>query len=1169
MLRFCFGASGAGKSTSIYQEIIKRSFEEPDTDFLIIVPDQFTMQTQKDVVKMHPSRAIMNIDVLSFGRLSHRIFEEVGLSSFCVIDDVGKSLILRRVADMLGDRLPVLGSNMHKPGYIDEVKSIISEFMMYGISDSDLAVLEEKSCGKRALNSKIKDLRTLYAEFLHYIQDKYITTEETLDILCKALPKSNLVKDAVIVFDGFTGFTPIQYKVIGQLLLRAKEVMVTLVISPDKDPYDPMLEEQELFFLTKKTVRDLEKIEGQYLNIRGVRDRSVDIVIDYSPVKRLESNPPLAFLEENLFRYGSRQYADDPSTIEIYAASTPAVEVRQTMIKITEAVRGGGYAYRDIAIVCGALDSYSNLIDRTADKFGIPVYIDQNTSLLLNPFIEYITSAINVALSNYRYEDVFHYMRSGLTDFSREDADILENYVLAAGIRGQKQWDDRFTRHMPRRFKPRKSGNDDLESKIALMERLEGMRKSISDGLKPLFKVKKASAKEITLALYEVIENGHCKEKLEAFRDRFKESGNLKKAREYDQIYDKIITLLSQIMDLIGDDELELSEYRDILNAGFGEIEVGTIPQDADRIIVGDIERTRLKEIKLLFFLGVNDGAIPANAGGGGILSDIDRQFLTELDTGFELAPTPRQQMYIQRLYLYMNLTKPTDKLFLSYSQMGSDGKSLRPAYLIPKLTQMFPELNLTHPENGDFESQNVSVRDSFETAAELLREFAQGHLDEDSEKQFASLYHVLESRGEYGKGLEKLTNAAFAHYENKPLAKALARTLYGTNLEMSVSRLELFASCCYAHFLKYGMRLEERDEYEFDVSDLGNVFHDVLRKYTATIMAKKLDWRELSEKESEEILSKSLIECTDGYKDTILHSSARNQHIIDRLHRILSRTVDTLKYQISKGSFDPAFLEMDFKEAGNLDEISIALDDDEKEHIRERINLRGRIDRVDLSEDSDHVYVKVIDFKSGRKKFSIASLYYGLQLQLVLYMDVAMAVEKKISKGKDVVPAAILYYHIDDPLAEGKNDIQPDDIDKAIRNELKMTGMVSDNTEIIRMMDKDVGTRSDVIPVGIKKDGSLSSASSVFSDQGYEALREYTSGLIRDYGRRILDGEIQVNPFKDDKKDSCKYCAYKTICGYDERIAGFEKRSMELDDKAAMEAIMASVKETDRSEEK
>ena len=237
MLRFCFGASGAGKSTRIYQEIIKRSFEEPDTDFLIIVPDQFTMQTQKDVVKMHPSHAIMNIDVLSFGRLSHRVFEETGHGSFSVLDDVGKTLVLRHVADMLGDRLPVLGGNMHRPGYIDEVKSTISEFMMYGIGDQELELLLEKSSKKGALCSKLKDLRLLYSEFLKYIDGKFITTEETLDVLCRALPESALIRDSVIVFDGFTGFTPIQYRVIKELLSLSREVIVTLTISGRDDPY--------------------------------------------------------------------------------------------------------------------------------------------------------------------------------------------------------------------------------------------------------------------------------------------------------------------------------------------------------------------------------------------------------------------------------------------------------------------------------------------------------------------------------------------------------------------------------------------------------------------------------------------------------------------------------------------------------------------------------------------------------------------------------------------------------------------------------------------------------------------------------------------------------------------------------------------------------------------
>ncbi len=1159
MLRFCFGASGAGKSTGIYGEIIERSFKEPDTDFLIIVPDQFTMQTQKDVVRMHPSHAIMNIDVLSFGRLSYRIFEEVGLSSFSVLDDVGKSLILRRVSDMLGERLPVIGANMHKTGYIDEVKSTISEFMMYGIGDKELSLLEEKSAAKGALNSKIKDLRLIYSEFHKYIQGKYITTEETLDILCTCIPKSNIIKNSVIVFDGFTGFTPIQYKVIEALLLASKEVLVSVTISPKEDPYNPAFEEQELFSLSKKTVRDLEKIAK---GIGARSSRESDVFIKGDVVKRLENNKPLAFLEKNLFRYNSEKYEEVPDEIEIYECSTPESEVRQTMIKISDIVREKNYAYRDIAIVCGSLDTYSDLIEKLATRFEIPVYIDKNVSLLLNPFIEYITSAINIVTGNFKYEDVFHYMRSGMTDFTPEDADILENYVRGLGIKGQKQWEDRFSRRMPVKFRKKSGEGDTEERELELFSSLEGMRKAISESLAPLLNKNNKTAEDITKALFEVIENNNCSNKLKSYSDSFKNEGDLKRAREYDQIYDKIIALLQQIMDLIGDDELTLTEYRDILSAGFGEIEVGNIPQDADRIIAGDIERTRLKEIKVLFFLGVSDGSIPSNTGSGGILSDIDREFLSGLDTDIALAPTPRQQMYIQRLYLYMNLTKPTDKLYLSFPQMGNDGKSLRPAYLIPKLTQMFPKLLITRPEDGSFESQNVSVKDSFENAADLMREFALGHLSTEEEKNFLSLYAVLKDKENMGGVLDKLMEAAFAHYESKPLAAVLAMSLYGTTLEMSVSRLELFASCCYAHFLKYGLRIDERKEYDFDASDLGNVFHDVLEKYTSEILSRGIDWRNLSKEESEEILNHALTECADGYGETILRSSARNEHMIDRIHRILSRTVDTLKYQITKGSFDPAHLEMDFKEAGNLDEINIALDEDEKKRILSNIKLNGKIDRVDLNEDDEHVYVKVIDYKSGKKKFSIASLYYGLQLQLVMYMEVAMAAEKKLSGGKDVVPAAVLYYHIDDPMAEGKNDLQPDDIESDIRNQLKMTGLVNENMDIIKMLDNDMTSKSDIIPVTLKKDGSIGAYSQTILPEDYGALRRYAGDKIKEFGRRILDGDVEINPYEKGQSGSCTYCAYRSICGFDERIPGFSMRDLPLDDSSAKEAIINMYRE-------
>ncbi|MBP3279421.1 MAG: PD-(D/E)XK nuclease family protein [Butyrivibrio sp.] len=1179
MLRFCFGASGAGKSTRIYEEIINRSMEDPGTDYLIIVPDQFTMQTQKDVVKMHPSHAIMNIDVLSFGRLSHRVFEETGHGSFSVLDDVGKTLVLRLVADMLGERLPVLGGNMHRPGYIDEVKSTISEFMMYGIGDEELLLLEEKSIRKGALYSKLKDLRLLYSEFLKYIEGKYITTEETLDVLTRALPKSTLIRDSVIVFDGFTGFTPIQYRVIKELLALSKELIVSLTIDPRDNPYAESFGEQELFMLTKKTVRDLERLEFDVQRENGstITDFSVfrqlrhqemakgslqgDIFIKDETNARHRGNDALLYLERSLFRYKNAPFTGNNNSIFIYEATNLAEEVRQTMIGIKDLVRTKGYAYRDIALVCGSLEAYGEQIDRAAKRFDIPVYVDQNTSIMLNPFIEYITSALNIVISGYKYEDVFHYMRSGLTSFDMADTDLLENYVRSLGIRGEKAWEDKFLRRMPKRFKKYADPKKRSEKDLLDLEKLEGMREAINSHLSGLFKVKNATAKEIIKALRAVIDNNNSREKLEGYKQRFEAEGNLKKAREYDQIYNKVMALFDQIEGLIGDEKLEISEFKDIVTAGIGEISVGTIPQDVDRIIVGDIERTRLKEVKVLFFVGVNDGNIPSNVGGGGILSDIDRQFLIDLGTEVEFAPTPRQQMYIQRLYLYMNLTKPTDRLYLSYAELSGDGKSQSPAYLIPKLLSMYEGLTVTRPEDDSLEDQLASKKDGIYTLSTLLCDYARGQSSSENLRYISALSKAVSD--EAGKDLlGRLTEEAFKHYESLPLSKAIAVALYGATLENSVSRLEQFASCAYAHFIRYGLRPMEREDYEFDASDLGNVFHKVLEKYTGQIIDKKIDWKTLSKEDSDKMLNDALTECVDAYGDSILRSSARNQFMIDRIRRILLRTVDTLKYQMTKGSFEPAYVEMSFEEAGSIDDINIALSEDEKHVITERMKLNGRIDRVDLYEDPEHVYVKVMDFKSSGHKFNVASLYYGLQLQLVMYMNVASAVQKKLSPGKEVVPAAILYYHVTDPVVDGKEGMITDDINKAVIDKLKMTGLVNENMDIVKLLDKDISGTSDIIPVMIKKDGEFGARSQTATREEYQAISSFVGRKIKEFGKNILDGDISVNPYVRDSSDSCTYCSYRSICGYDERIKGYKKRNLDLTPEEALSIIVSEAGE-------
>ena len=1129
-LQFYFGGSGAGKSRRLHKDILSMAKCEPEKNFLILVPDQFTMQTQVDLVKASDCGGIMNIDVLSFGRLAHRIFEETGYDSKPVLDDTGKSLVLRRVAGRLKDNLPVIGKNLNKIGYIHEVKSAISEFMQYGLDVGQVGELAEFSKERGALYYKLKDLKMIYQGFQEYIEDRFVTTEETLELLTGAVGKSEIIRNSVVVFDGFTGFTPIQYRLIQELMRLTDEVIVSITIDIREDPFR-MGGEQELFYLSKKTVKDLCRLARE----ADVR-RKDDVFIRNSPLPRFRDSKVLAHLEQNLFRYPAVVWQEKGKEheIQITEAVNPAQEVKEVCIRIKKLVLEEGYSYRDIAVVTGNLETYGDYLEREAQMYDIPLFMDRTRGLMLNPFIEYIRSALKIVLCNFSYETVFHYLRCGLVDFEPEEIDLLENYVLALGIKGRKKWEQAFVRKG--RAIPEEECGDEKELKeVQKLARLNRVRERLMQQLAPLLE-KKKTAGELVRTLYDFIVAGQVQEKLAVYEQYFMENKEPEKSREYAQIYRLVMELLEQIVSLLDEEPMTLQEFADILDAGFQEIEVGTIPGSVDRIVAGDMERTRLKQVKILFFLGVNDGNIPKGSSKGGIISDIDREFLQQSD--FELAPTPRQQMYIQRLYLYMNMTKPSQRLYISFSRISSDGKSIRPSYLIDTIREMFPWLGIKKADvMATSLMQIVGKKDGLSLLSGELREYAKGRKGCLSEEELISLYHLYEQDETYRDYAGKLAEAAFKQYEHKPLAKAVARALYGRMLENSVSRLEKYASCAYAHFLQYGLMLREREEFGFEQVDLGNIFHGVLEAFAGKLSQNHYTWFDFPDEEGDRLLKEALLECTLEYGETVLYSNARYEYMVERMYRILKRTIRTLRAQLQEGDFVPASFEMSFSHVEDLQAVNIALSEDE------RMKLRGRIDRIDTCEDEEHVYVKVIDYKSGNRKFDLAALYYGLQLQLVVYMNVAKEVIKEKHPGKEIVPAALLYYHVDDPLISAEGELSAEEVNKALLKELRTTGIVNQDERVVTLLDKNFTDKSLVVPVERKKDGSFSAHSSIIAKEDYEIVSAFVDHKIRQFGRQILNGDMEINPCEQSGRESCTYCVYKGICDFEPGIPGYRER--------------------------
>lgn len=1117
-LQLIFGGSGAGKSHFLFEHIIGESIKYPQKNYLIVVPEQFTMQTQKELVMRHPRGGILNIDILSFDRLAYRVFQEVGANTRSLLEEIGKSFVLQKIGLDKEKELPFLGRNMKKPGYIYEMKSLISELAQYDIHLEDLEEMIRAAARRPKLAEKLKDVKIVYEAFSDYMEGKYMTAEDVMDVLAALASESELLRNSEIAFDGFTGFTPVQYKVFGEVLRLSPMVYMTITMGEEADPYTPA-KEQELFAMSKKTTASVCD-----LAVRCKVELLPEIRIPAKEQSRFGKSDALAFLEKNLFRFQKERYENSQEEIHIYKAKNPLAEVQMAASRIRRLVRKEGYRYGEIALITGNLTSYGNYVRQVFSSSEIPYFIDEKRSVLTNPYIEYLRGLMDVEKEHYSIDSVFRYLRCGMSDITSEETDQLENYCLALGIRGYKKWSEKWVRIY--------QGMDPEE-----MEYLDGIRRRVMEELEPFHqairKKQQPLIRDYVCAVYEAGMDRHVQEKLKEKEVWFEKLGRLDLVKEYTQIYGKVMSFLDKLVDVLGEERAVFSDFQTIMEAGFSEIRIGIIPPSVDQILVGDMERTRLKDIKVLLFLGVNEGLIPKSAASGGILSETDREFLHK--EAFQLKPSAKENMYIQKFYLYLSLTKASERLYLSYSCSDSEGKVIGPAYLIHTLEKMYPML-----QTEEEAEQLLDKIEAPESAMEYLIEGLRLNAVQEPDPCWKELYSWYAKNPDYAQRLYTLVDATHKTSPQDTIGKAAARALYGTTLENSATRLERFAACAFAHFLQYGLQLRERKQYEFTGMDLGNIVHTVLEHFAKKVSAYQYDWHTMSEEVREKLIAESMDEVIHDYGNTILHSSARNEYMIQRVYRILSRTVWALQEQIRRSDFVPNRFEVSFHMDDTLKSVNVDLNGEEK------MRLKGRIDRLDTYEDEDHIYIKVMDYKSGSTAFDLVSVYHGLQLQLILYMNVTMEL---MNQGKkEVQPAGVFYYNVKDPMEEWKENETEEELKLRILKDLRVNGLVQDSNEVIGHLDLDLAdgaSESAVIPVKYNKNGTLSASSSAVSLENFRQLSEHVNHKISQIGRDILAGQVSVNPYEKGASTACDYCPYQGVCGFDGRIPGYEYRKL------------------------
>lgn len=1114
------GGAGAGKTEYIYRRIIDWSVHESEHQFFVIVPEQATMQAQKDIVRMHPRHGTLNIDIVSFQRLAYRIFSELSLPQPEVLDDTGKTMVLRKLAGERKKELSVFSSHLNQAGFIDEVKSMLSEFYQYGVTPEILREQMEKDGMSKILVRKLEDMNVMYEAFRDFTKERYITMEELLDVLCTVVGRSELLRDSVLVLDGYTGFTPVQYRLIGLLLRICKDVYVT-VTATEGALYGPE-NEADLFDMSRKMAGKLKSLAEE----NGVAV-SEDINLFVYPLPRFLRSPSLDHLERTMFRYPYGQYQKEPEAIRLVQAENPADEVDFVVNRIHQLVKKEQYRYREIAVVCGDLPGYAREITHQFEENEIPFFLDEKRDVSGNPFIRLMKAALEVVQRGFDYESMFQYLRTGLVTDETEKIDRLETYVRAMGIRGLSRWREPWERTFEgggrmNLVEINEYKNQILEplvrfkektSKEALEAAAEGEISTESTGRRT------GSVAVMTEALTELLETLEVERKLADQAERFRELGMEKEAREYEEIYRLVIELFERLYDLLGDESVSKREYLEILNAGFMELRVGMIPAGADRVVAGDLKRTRLSGIRALFFVGVNDGVVPADTSKGGILTEQERETLKR--NSLELAPTAREEGFMQRFYLYLAMTKPSDLLTISWTALSAEGKTMRPSGIVNQLMKRFPRLEV---KAASAEKEGTI---SVQAAGKAVIAWLQDPDNMERNPQFMDLYRYLSRSGNRGEEMERLAEASAYSYEESGIGREAARELYGKVLNGSVTRMEGYAACAYAHFLSHGLELKKRREYELDLSDMGNLFHRSIDLFFCEVRDRGIDFREIGDKERRSLVKTIVDRVACEYRNTIMKSSARNSYLEKKVERITDRTIRALIYQIKKGDFEPEEFEVDVTTRIPL-------------RGGESLNLRGRIDRLDTFEDEDRVYVKIMDYKSGTTSFDLALLYHGLQLQLVVYMDAALQMERRKNPGKEAVPAGIFYYHIDDPMLERPEKGDPEAIEAGIMKKLRMDGLVNSNLDVISHMDREIEKESDVIPVALKDGLIVEGKSSVAGGDRFRHLSAFVNRSLKTMGEEILDGNTAVNPYKQGSRTACDYCSYHSICGFDLKTEGF-----------------------------
>lgn len=1142
-VRFLIGRSKTGKTTFCLNEIQEKMMQEPDGEPLIyLVPDQMTFLSEYKLISTPNLGGMIRTQVYSFSRLAWRILQETGGISRLHINNVGISMLIRKIIEDKKDKLKLFERAANKNGFVEQMEQILTEFKRYCIRSEEMLEKQQSltnhEANNKILQDKLHDLELIYQAFEEATREKHLDSEDYLRLLAEKVAASPYLQKAHVYIDGFYRFTPQEYMIVEQLMKHCQTVTITFTL--DRPFYEETPDDLHLFRMSGEHCQTIYEIA------RAAGIKREEIIFEKQQGFRHESLQHL----ERVFESRPASRFEGETRLQLSQAANRRAEIEGIARRIRKLVRTEHYRYREMAILMRNGQEYQDILESVFHEFDLPLFIDQKRTMLHHPLIEFIRSTLEIINSYWRYESVF---RAVKTEFlfplkanranMRERMDVLENYVLAYGIQGA-----RWTSKEPwyyRRFSGLESTITTVQTDAekALEDELNELRTMIT---RPLLKLsgrlnKAQNVTGLCEAVYLYLEELDIPTKLEEWKLGAEEQGNLTEAREHDQAWNAIIELLDQYVEMLGEEQISTKQFAKIFDAGLESLRFSLVPPAIDQVLVADLEKSRLSDVKVAFIIGMNEGVLPAKFSEDGLLADDERESL--LGLGLKIAPSGRARLLDEEFLAYKAFTTPTEALFVSYPLANEEGKALMPSPYIKRLYDLFPQIGEHHylvdPSERPELEQLEFVAHEETSLSYLTAELQQKKRNYPIFDFWWDVYNYYICAPKWREKAQTVLSSLTYENRAKTLSAETSKQLYGEDMQASVSRMELFSACPFSHFANYGLKLRERRVFRLEAPDIGELFHGALNFIAETIVANKRSWSEVTNSEMEQLAQEAVELLAPKLQHEILLSSNRHYYIKRKLEQIIKRASLILKEHAKASGFAPVGLEIPFGREKKLPSLKFSLNNGTS------MELIGRIDRVDKAEDAHGAYLRIIDYKSSAQELNLTEVYYGLALQMLTYLDIIIE-NSKLLIGTEASPAGVLYFHVHDPIINTKKLLSFDEIEAELFKKFKMSGLVLGDDAIVKLMDQTLESgESNIISAGINKDGTLSKRSKVASKDDFHYLRQHVRNTYVKIGNEITDGAVQITPYKMKDRSPCTFCSYKSVCQFDESMTANEYRKL------------------------